>query len=188
MRLFIGIDLPEHVRSGILSVYSMLPRGWGCDFPPNRLLPLENLHVTIKFVGELTEQQVPALCARLKDCIAPKPFELAADRVECLPERGPVRILSAGLSGELDRLHQLHGAIDLACEPFGVARDRRVFRPHITFARLRSPLQSSVRRSIESIPLRQAATRPFEVGAFVLFQSHLEPQGPRYVPLARFSP
>jgi 2'-5' RNA ligase len=114
------------------------------------------------------------------------PLKLAAHGIECLPDRGPIRIIAAGVTGEFDRLHGLHQAIDSACESAGFPRERRPFKPHVTFARLRPPRPTKERTRIESTPLHAKATRVFEVTNFVLFQSHLEPEGARYVPLARF--
>lgn len=185
MRLFVGIELPEVVRSGILSIGPALACGW--EIPDRCLVRRENLHITVKFLGEVAEQGLAGLCARLKESIPAAPFALISDRIECLPERGPVRVVSAGLTGQADRLHELHASIESACEAIGVPRERRPFRPHITFARLRPPLPPIQRWPIESIRLPGEATRPFEVKGFVLFQSYLESGGARYVPLARFS-
>jgi RNA 2',3'-cyclic 3'-phosphodiesterase len=184
MRLFVGIELPDDVRDGICK--SRLAAVPVRPIPDRWLVPPENIHVTVKFLGEVAESQVPALCARLEECTGAIPLKLAAHRVECLPERGPIRIIAAGVAGELDRLQQLHRTIDSACDASGFPRERRPFKPHITFARLRPPRPTQERRQIESTPLQPNATRVFEVTNFALFQSHLDPQGARYVLLARF--
>lgn len=185
MRLFVGIELPEDVRAGIcesrLAAIPLRP------IPERWLVPSASIHLTIKFIGEVAESVVPALCERLRECVTALPIRLAACRVECLPERGPIRILATSVAGELDRLAQLHQAIESSCEDLGLPRERRPYRPHITFARLRPPRYPKERKGIESTLLQPEATRIFEVTGFVLFQSHLEPGGPRYVPLARFS-
>lgn len=184
MRLFIGVQPPDHVRRGIASFGSRLVEEY--TLPGRCLVRTENLHATLKFLGEIPEKQLPELFLALGQCKNTPRFNVEVDRVECLPERGPVRIISAGLTGELDRLHGLFGEVESACQALNIPSERRAFRPHITFVRLRSPLPPYVRDRMGSMSFPPDATRRFEVNEFVLFQSHLEPQGARYVPLARF--
>lgn len=184
MRLFIGAELPESVRLGILGRATPLAASF--DIESRCFVRFENLHLTIKFIGEVPQQQVMVICDALKKCEFPPPFRVSADRLVCLPERGAVRILSVGLTGDLDRVYHLHGAIESACAELEIPRERRPYKPHITFARLRPPLSPSSRRSAESIGLPGDATAPFQIDEVVLFESHLQPRGARYVPLARF--
>jgi 2'-5' RNA ligase len=185
MRLFLGIELPERVRAGILSLAFGALSDW--DLPSRSYVRLENLHLTIKFVGELPDDQLPGLCDHLRERKLPLPLSLRMDRVKCLPQRGPIRILSTAMAGGVERLRDLHAEIEFACQKAGVPLEGRPFTPHVTFARIRSPLSPSERRGIEQIPLPGPATEPFPISEVVLFQSHLEPSGPRYVPVARFS-
>lgn len=150
------------------------------------LVRTENLHVTLKFLGEIPDDRLPELCLALGQCKKAVRHHVEVDRVECLPERGPVRIISAGLTGELDRLHALFAEIESACQALNIPSERRAFRPHITFIRLRSPLPPYARDRVGSMSMPADATLRFETSEFILFQSHLEPTGARYVPLARF--
>lgn len=185
MRLFVGIELPEDVRAGVLSLAFGALAAW--DLPTRSYVRMENLHVTLKFIGELPDEQLPGLCDRLRERKLPLPLSLQANRLKCLPQRGPIRILSTGMTGDVERLRLLHAEIGSACQAASIPRDARPFTPHVTFARIRSPLSGCERRGIERIPLPRQATDPFLVSEVVLFQSHLEPSGPRYVALARFS-
>lgn len=185
MRLFLAIELPESVRSGILSLAFDALADW--DLPSRSFVRLENIHLTVKFIGEASEAQLPVLCDCLGNRRLPVPLLLHADRVKCLPKRGPVRILSASVAGNIEALHFLHAEVESACEEAGVPREARSLTPHVTFARLRTPLPGGDRSALERIALPARAAEPFVVTQVVLFQSYLEPSGPRYVPLARFS-
>lgn len=184
MRLFIGAEIPDQVRRGIESMGSYLAASWNIE--SRCLVRSENLHLTIKFIGEVAQQRIMAICDALQKCEFPSPFVVSADRLVCLPERGAVGILSVGLAGDLDRLYHLHGVIESAFAELEIPRERRPYKPHITFARLRPPHSSPMRRSIESLDLTRAVTAPFQLNEVVLFESHLQATGARYVPLARF--
>lgn len=185
MRLFIGVEIPQQIRRGIESMGETLAASWNIE---NRcFVRPENLHLTIKFIGEVAQQQVMKICDALQKGAFPSAFELSADRLVCLPERGAVGILAVGLTGDLDRLLHLHGVIESACAELDISREPRPFKPHITFARLRPPLAPIWRPKKGAIShLPRDATARFSITELVLFESHLEPQGARYVPLARF--
>lgn len=185
MRLFIGAEIPGKVRRGIESLGGHLAASWNIE--SRCFVRPENLHLTIKCIGEMPQQQVMVICDALQKCEFPSPFFVSTNHLVCLPERGAVGILSVGLTGDLDRLHHLHGEIESACAKLDIARERRPYQPHITFARLRPPLAPMRRPKNEStFLLPRDATALFEINEVVLFESHLEPQGARYVPLARF--
>src|SRR4051794_18825177 len=121
MRLFLAIELPEDVRQHLAT--------WGESQVPLvhqyleerhidarlSVTPPQNLHVTLKFLGEVDESAVQ----RLRDALGSVPVELAspvrAAHVELLPERGPVRVVAAGLDGDVGRLARLYRAVEDAC-------------------------------------------------------------------------
>lgn len=184
MRLFLAAEVPEPTRLAIRATAIDLTRRW--DVNPRCFVRPENLHVTLKFIGEVPQQDVMSICGVLERCQMPRRFPVAADRLVCLPERGAIRIVSAGLSGDLDRLHELFRTLEIALAELGIPQERRPFKPHVTFVRLRPPLGPRLRHEIEKIPLGRDATVAFFINDVVLFESHLQPTGARYVPLARF--
>ena len=139
----------------------------------------DNLHLTVKFLGEIDDRDVSRICNVLKGIESSGAIVLIPDGIHCLPERGPVRTICIGLKGDLARLQALYGNIEGVCEELGVRRERRRFLPHITLARLRRTLPTSVRTSIERVELRNSPGQ-FEAREFVLMQSILEPQGAIY--------
>lgn len=190
MRLFLAADIPESIRVGIRALAEQLAEQWsvvwGVAVEPRCLVRTENLHVTLKFIGEVPQQDVVRICGALERRDLSGRFFLSANRIVCLPERGPIGIASAGLAGDLEQLHDLYRQVELACAELDVPRERRPYKPHVTFARLRPPLSSAWRSQIEAQPLSKSATAAFQVSDVVLYESNLEPRGARYVPLARF--
>ena len=183
MRLFLALELSDAVRAHLAEC----ARDWLAGRESSgALVRAENLHVTVKFLGEVPESKVAPLCDALQSVPTASPAQVFPDRLEFLPERGPIRIVSAGLGGELDKLHLLHKRIEVACEGMGFARERRRYRPHVTLIRFRRPLAPHDRSSASTKSAGHFPGPVFAVQDFVLMQSELHPSGAKYIPLARF--
>lgn len=185
MRLFLAIELSEPARQHLVGVQRDL------QADPHSVLGVawtkaENLHVTLKFLGETDEQHLPELCAALSDMHV-EPMELVADRLEYFPPRGPVRILAAGIAGDQGRVCQLYDRIEGKCIELGFPAERREYRPHVTLGRSREGLGpvGSFRRNVRDATMREPGPS-FVAGRFVLIESELLPRGPRYAVLATF--
>jgi 2'-5' RNA ligase len=183
MRLFLAIELPGQVRAAIASLSEPLAK---FGVAPRCFTRRENLHVTLKFLGEVGAPELPALCEALKAAADCHCFSIQPATIIPLPERGPIRIISIGFTGDLKQLEDLHQTIEAACEPLGFEPEARRFRPHITCARLRQPMHGSARKRLQEASFAQLPQPAFEVCEMVLMESVLEATGARYVPLARF--
>lgn len=188
MRLFLAIELPEIVREHIAGMCRDWKDAWYDNQDPRDVswVRPQNLHVTLKFFGEVADKDVPALAAALKTVESPGPASLVPERVECFPDRGTVRVITVGLGGDEGRLVLLHGKIEERCELLGYERERRRYRPHITLARCRRPLPPHTRTKLIEEGARQLPGPPFEAREFVLMESRLKPDAAEYIPLARF--
>src|SRR5205814_9385639 len=138
MRLFVAIELSEGFRKRLIEMQDAL-RG---VVPEVSFTKAENLHLTLKFIGELEEQRVPALCEALKKIPEVGEFELRLIGLDLLPERGPIRILGAAVDGG-EKLLTLQSAIEEACASQKIPRENRRYRPHITLARARQGIARS---------------------------------------------
>src|SRR5438094_94787 len=144
MRLFLAIDLPEDVRDHLAGVRDALRP----ILPKASFAKIENLHVTLKFLGEVDEKKRGELVESLGK-IRAGPVSLAAEKVECFPNRGPVRIVTAALAGNVAPLRALQDSIEQRCKFLGFEREQRAFRPHVTLARARPVLPARFRREAE---------------------------------------
>lgn len=175
IRLFTALDLPEAVRQRLALLQSGVPGA--------RWIRPENLHVTLRFLGEVEESVAEDLDAAFARAAAPG-FELRLDGVGHF---GPVRkptSLWAGIERS-EALQFLHDKIDRAAVAAGLGPDDRKFRPHVTLARLKGDAKADrVGRWLEDNALFQAG--PIRVGQFVLFRSHLGSDGAVYEPLAEY--
>lgn len=185
MRLFLAIELPEAVRRPLADLCARWKQSGIVRALSISWVRRENLHVTLKFLGETAEPRLPRLCDALQTVSAPA-IRLRPDHVDCLPPRGPVRVIGVGLAGDLEAIHEIFEQIQRATEPLGFARERRRYRPHVTLARVRQPLPPRDRPALAEAGAPELPAPEFTAGEFVLMQSHLHPHGAQYVPLARF--
>jgi 2'-5' RNA ligase len=194
MRLFAAIELSEPAHKHLAGMAREWQERWGeellglsdREYPKPSWVRPANLHVTLKFFGEIAEPDVNGLCGALASVTLAGAMRLNADRVECLPPRGPVRVIAAGIGGDVGRLRQLHSEVERAVEVVGIAPERRDFHPHVTLARAKVPLPRHTRDSLAKAGTARLPGPAFDVTEFVLMESHLSPQGATYVRVSRF--
>jgi 2'-5' RNA ligase len=179
VRLFVAVELTEKARREVAAVQAELRRT-SADI--NWVEP-ENLHLTLKFLGEIDESRLPALTQALRDAAGPlQPFTISLEGVGAFPRPERPRVLWVGVKDGRGRLVELAEKIAAACalvlRPFDFAQDQhdRPFSPHLTIGRVRSG------GALAAIPFK--TSEPIRVDRLVLFQSKLSPHGPTYTPLA----
>jgi 2'-5' RNA ligase len=188
MRLFTAIELPDDARQHLVRLTGRLTAqiDRGADWGNLKFVRPENLHVTLKFLGEVDAERVTELTADLQAIAAGAVGAVAASHVELLPPRGPIRVVAVGLAGDVEGLSRLARAIEQRCEGFGVPREARAFRAHVTLARARNPLPGSWRQDASAMLGADLPGPPFEPAHFTLFRSDLKPRGPECTRMARF--
>ncbi|HEX8912580.1 MAG TPA: RNA 2',3'-cyclic phosphodiesterase [Humisphaera sp.] len=189
MRLFLALDLPAATKHRLADAVRSRREWWdGTDLARHvRLVPAANLHVTLKFLGEVPDDRVAAVRAALAAGV-PRvgPVELRPASAGFFPPRGNARVFVVHLAGDLERLSTAYAGVESALESLGFPREGRPFKPHVTVgrARDRQGAPAAVRRVVE----RDAALaeEPFVVDAVTLFSSDLRPGGPAYSVVERF--
>src|SRR4029079_13818391 len=138
MRLFIGIELPENVREGLAEVQRELRPVSAAA----RWVATESAHLTLKFLGEITEQRAEEVHQALT-VLTWKPFQITVKGIGFFPGTRSPRVFWAGI--QAPTLEALTGRIDPKLEAFGFEKDRRSYRAHITLARAKhGPLDAAL--------------------------------------------
>ncbi len=134
LRTFIALDLDGPARAALRQLRNRLrpaaPRdaAWVAD---------ANLHVTVKFLGDVPADKMPALLAALAAAVAGLPrFTLRLRGTGLFTPRQP-RVLWVGAAAPDAALQTLFSQVEAALQPLGFPSEDRGFRPHITIARLR---------------------------------------------------
>ena len=180
MRLFLALDLDDAQRAALAALRGEAPTQ---IVRAGRWLPLANLHLTLRFLGDWPEQRLGELTASLTEARAVvAPLRLCG--LGCFPKRGNARVLWVGVAAEA-ALGDCHAKVTQALAGLGFSAPERPFTPHITLARFRPPLARA-----ELAPWL-AARREWEgptalAARFTLYESKLGGGAPRYIPLARF--
>jgi 2'-5' RNA ligase len=187
MRLFFALELPEETKA-MLVERSRDPRNvWGVNDPENwRWTPQENLHITVRFLGEVPEEKLAAIKAAAAAIPRVGPLDLSAGRVDFFPPRGRHRIFIVHFAIDVATIERLCSGIDEVLQPLGVPREKRQYKPHVTLARSRDrfgaklDLWERVRRhpTLGGIQCR--------VENLTLFQSQLSKDGAVYTAIEWF--
>ncbi len=171
MRVFVAVELPDAVRNALHEGTNLLRQ----SNPAVRWVPPDNMHITLKFLGEITENRT----ARVREAVTAAavrhpPFQVALGSVGAFPNLNRPRVVWIGVREGAEPLAALAADADSALEAEGFMREKRPFRAHLTVGRCRKPA-----------PLAGASSAVvpndvFLVDRVVVMESHLQPRGARY--------
>ena len=164
MRLFTALDLPPEM---LLPMEQLL-----AELRPEaevKWSPLENLHITTKFIGEWPEERMEELDGALKNLRGWEPFDVRLSGLGWFPNAGAPRVLWAGADGG-DALVALAAQTDDVLAELGIAKEQHPYSPHLTLARIKAttPLQ---RLRAKVGQLQQRSIGQFQASCFYLYQS-----------------
>lgn len=174
MRAFLAVVPPREAREKIEAVREPLKalaeRG--------RWVHPSLWHLTMKFLGEVEDELVPAIADLVAQVTARhESFELALGGFGMFPNADRPRVFWVGLQEGRDKLAELATEVDLELDGLGFEPDRDGFQPHMTLARFREPHEVGDLRG--NYDTSEEICR-FEVEAVVLMKSVLRPRGPEY--------
>lgn len=177
MRIFAAIDISDSARCVVSSYIERLRY----EFPQARVgwTRAEKLHLTLKFFGETNEAQLSKL-AEAVEAVAKdfSPFDLQIVGAGVFPSPRKARVLWLGARAENDNLRKLSERLEDECARRGFPKDNRIFKAHLTIARLKQNADAAL---IEKhLDTNLAPSEPFQVSEITIYQSELLPRGSRY--------
>src|ERR1700722_14341541 len=179
MRLFCGIDLPEDVRERLERLLMHLRPAAHLKW-----VPVYNLHLTLKFIGEWPEEKLPQLETALRSVQKRLAISLEVRGLGWYPNPRNPRVFWAAVEGG-EVLRGLAHDIEAALEPLGIAKETRPFTAHLTLARIKEPAPLEALRNAVS-QLGSAEYGSFQVDRFHLFRSQPGSAGSIYTKLSEF--
>lgn len=181
MRLFIALNLPESERERIVDAIRPLRE----SRLPVRWLPPESLHITMKFLGEVRPDRVPAITASIEDAASKSsPFTLPLGGFGAFPTLRRPRVLWLGAAATPE-LRCLKHDLEWGLAGHGYEREVRAFMPHVTLGRALSDAGAGDFRDLPDILTAIAYEGAVDVATVDLMRSHLLPDGARYEVLER---
>jgi 2'-5' RNA ligase len=175
MRLFFCLELAEEVRKALAEV-SRLCRG---ALGNGSWVPLENFHLTVRFLGEVPEDRLPELLeVGRKAAAEAKPFTLTFEVLGGFPQPKAARVLWIGPKEEPLEFQKLCQTVEEAVQSLGFPEEKKEPVPHVTLARFKGPkdLRPVLARSFPPVPAAK-------IEALTLMKSELRPEGAKYTPL-----
>lgn len=172
-RLFVAIRPPEPIRDLLVDAMDQ-----SADF---RWQDDEQLHITLRFVGEVERPTADDLADTLGRIHSEK-FELRIAGVGRFEQRSS-GALWAGVEPK-SPLAALAAKVERACQSIGLEAERRSFHPHITLARWKGRRTREVHDFLER--RRGLSSEPFLVDRFILFESRLSRHGAHYEPIESY--
>ena len=173
-RLFVAIRPPEDTRDLLIDAMD--------DSPELRWVTEHNLHLTLRFIGEVERPVAEDIAAELGRIRAIS-FRISAKEVGIFDQRNG-GALWAGVQPK-EEVAALASKIERACQSAGLAAERRTFRPHITLARFGRQSKPLAATFIERNS--GLSSQPFAVDHFTLFQSRLSRHGALYEEVASYA-
>jgi len=181
MRAFIAIEINDEVRKRLVEIQEKIDRMKSAKI---KFVEPENLHITLKFLGEITEEQAEDI-KRILESIAKnhKKHEVNAKGIGVFPSYNYVRVIWAGVESD-GEIRKIVEEIDNAFFKLGFKREKN-FVSHITIGRVKF-VKDKVGLMLALKELSNEEFGKFKVEAIELKKSTLTPKGPIYETLARF--
>jgi 2'-5' RNA ligase len=182
-RIFIAIELDKAVAQNLDRFCSRLQHKYGLDDRAINWVKPSNIHLTLKFLGDVDDGDIPKVCDCLNEvAVQFDGFDFEIADCGCFPPKGPARILWAGIDQGKEDLQALAEAIDMGCNELGFTLKNKPFRGHLTLARIKqAKVGYAVRDALENIEPFNLGIQP--VNQIALVESILTRNGPEYTPM-----
>lgn len=181
LRTFIAVDPGSAIRNQLVSLQEALART-GAQM---KWVEPDNLHVTLLFLGEVDEREVPDVCRIVQECAGRQAaFPMQVAGVGCFGNPRRPRTVWVGVGEGQQPLCSLHDALEIPLQELGYRREERRYAPHITLGRARGDGNS---QALAQALAKRADWKGGEttVQEVLVMSSQLQPQGPQYTVLSR---
>lgn len=182
IRTFVAVEVTRAVRERAGQLIERLRASQASV----RWVEVQNIHLTLKFLGNVDPRQIHEVCGAVAKAVAARPpFGMEARGAGAFPNAARPRTLWLGVREGAEKLIELADSVEAALSPLGYPPEGRRFHPHITIGRVRG-----YSKGLAELAQLVAKAEDFEagrspVGEVVVFASQLERDGARYEALSR---
>lgn len=182
IRTFIAVEVPAVLQQKAAGVVRTLSSGGA----PMKWVEPQNIHVTVKFLGDVEDAEIYRVCRAAAEAVADLPaFQVCCRGVGAFPSSQRPRTVWLGIDDPAGSFQELYERLERAMSGLGYPREARRFQPHLTIGRLRHG-----QRQVGDLPARLAQQAERELGQIdvdevIVFASELTPDGPVYTVLGR---
>ena len=133
LRLFVAVSLPAPVQAAVSRTIQHLASA----LPQVRWVRPEQLHITLKFLGEVDNRQLPLICDLVQNAAQQvEGFTASLEELGTFPKGRPPRVVWLSMQQGVNELRAIHDRLDEALVELGVPREARLFTPHLTLGRV----------------------------------------------------
>ncbi len=179
MRAFIAIDLPQEIKDYLAKAQAKL-KSSNADV---KWVNPQNIHLTLKFLGEIDEKQLNQITQILEDIAGNKTqFYIHLTSFGAFPNIKSARVIWAGIDKGDSEVKQIAEDLEKESEKIGIPKEERPFSSHITIGRTRSSKnRNKLSQALENLTSESGGfSAEFTAVKITLFQSTLTPKGPIY--------
>lgn len=173
-RAFIAIHLPDEVKRALAEIATELARR--VESGAVRWVRPEQIHLTLRFLGDIPFEQVPAIGAAMDAAASTPAFAPHLSGTGCFPNQRRPRVIWVGLVDEEARLATLKATLDAGLAPLGYPPEEKPFRAHLTLGRVKDERGVAGVEWSADVPGLEVP-----VAAIHLIESQLRPDGPIYI-------
>jgi 2'-5' RNA ligase len=179
MRLFIAVPCPGELQNRMAEFIGGIPA-----LGKISLVKPENIHLTLKFLGDVTEKKIPEIREELRFLSDEDGFQVSIRGMGAFPNMSYIRVIWFGTEKGSREILKIHQEIDSRLKRLGFPRDKK-FHPHFTIARVKFLKKKDELKNL-LLENRDIPVGEFEADRIELMQSKLSPKGTEYVPLHKF--
>ena len=178
-RVFIGIPIGHKIKSILPSIKSV----FNCNSSPIKWILIENIHLTLFFLGNVSNKDIPYLIQSVEHNIECNNFQLTITGTGVFPSSNLPKVLWLGVCKGIDELTSLHSQVEKSIKIFKENTEETTFKPHITIAKIRRKYTK-----IDVLPFLNTVYSPIEldVNSICLYESKLSPEGAQYTVINTF--
>jgi 2'-5' RNA ligase len=188
MRLFVAAEPSATVRASAAAAAERLRERLAAAHAAKgiRWIPPENLHLTVWFLGEVSDARATAVLDALRPAMRTAAFDLHLSGFGAFPPSGPPKVLWIGVSGGLPELAAAHDEVGARLQPWGFPPEGRAFSAHLTIARLKEPPHGAARAALrQAIAHEPADAGRCHIDSLTVFRSRTMAGGAVYERLLR---
>jgi 2'-5' RNA ligase len=183
LRAFVAIELPSTIQDAVQKASAPLRQALGAGLV--RWVPPQNMHLTLKFLGDVSPANLDLLAQILKvEASQHKPFEMEIGGLGSFPSPKRARVIWVGIQPPA-ALEALQRNVEAAAARMGYPPEERAFSPHLTIGRVNQHINSAdqqkIRTALENCQV--GILGHAQVQSVHLFRSDLRPSGAVYTPL-----
>jgi RNA 2',3'-cyclic 3'-phosphodiesterase len=186
MRAFIAVELPQEIKDSLSRLQGQLKKS-GADV---KWIEPNNIHLTLKFLGEIDEKQLEKIIRIIEDTVKDKnAFHARISSIGAFPKINYPRVIWVAIDKGDNEAKQTAKELEEKIAKIGIPRENKAFSSHITIGRTRSTInRERLVKDLSALENNLANTDlEFIVAKITLFKSALTPNGPIYESLKEAS-